>query len=102
VLFETGLDTLAEERAVGQNDGGAAGGLEQANDQGEEEVGGLAGAEVRGEVRLDAVFLAAAEGWIGEDDVDAVAGGVADVGPGERVVVAGRSWGRRRCAGACW
>jgi hypothetical protein len=50
VLLEPGLDALAEEGAVGQDDGGAAAGLEQADDQGEEEVGGLAGAEVLGKL----------------------------------------------------
>ena len=48
-------------------------GFEQADDEGEEQVGRLAGAEVLREVALDAVFLAPAEGRIGEHDVDAVA-----------------------------
>jgi hypothetical protein len=75
VLLEPGLDALAEQGSVGQDHGGAAAGLEQADDQGEEEVGGLAGAEVLREVGLDAVFLTPAEGRVGEDDVDAVASG---------------------------
>ena len=58
VFLEAGLHAFAEEGAVGQDHGGAAAGLEQADDQGEEEVGGLAGLEVLGEVALDAVFLA--------------------------------------------
>ena len=40
------------------------------------------------EVALDAVLLPPAEGRVGEDDVDAVGLGVADVGPGQGVVVA--------------
>ena len=47
-------------------------GFEQADDQGEEQVGRLAGLEMLREVGLDAVLLAPAEGRIGEDDVDAV------------------------------
>ena len=46
--------------------------LEEANDEGQEKVGGFAGLEVLGKVALDAVFLLAAEGRIGEDDVHAV------------------------------
>ena len=72
VFLEPGLDALAEQRAVGQHHGGAAAVLQQADDQGEEQVGGLAGAEVLREVALDAVLLRAAEGRVGEDDVDAV------------------------------
>ena len=72
MLLEPRLHALAEERAVGQHHGGAAAGLQQADDQGEEQVGRLARLEVLREVALDAVFLAAAEGRIGEDDVDAV------------------------------
>ena len=72
VFLEPGLDALAEQRAVGQHHGGAAAGFQQADDQGEEQVGGFAGAEVLREVGLDAVFFLAAEGRVGEDDVDPV------------------------------
>ena len=41
-----------------------------------------------GEVALDAVFLAPAEGRVGEDDVHPVGLAVADVGPRQGVVVA--------------
>src|SRR5579871_2440492 len=41
-----------------------------------------------GKFRLDAVLLAASERRIGEHDIDPVGLGVADVGPGQRVVVA--------------
>src|SRR3990170_267033 len=85
VLLEPRLHAFAKERAVGQDDGGAAARLEQTDDESEEEVCRLAGAEVRGEVALDAVLLAPAEGRVGEDDVHSVAGGVADVGPGQGV-----------------
>ena len=73
VLLEPRLHALAEQRAVGQHHGGAAAGLQQADDEGEEQVGRLAGLEVLGEVALDAVFLAPAEGRVGQDDVHAVA-----------------------------
>ena len=88
MFLEPRLDALAEQRAVRQHHGGAPARLQQADDQGEEQVGGLAGAEVVGKVVLDAVFLAPAERRIGEHDVDAVALRVADVGPRQRVVVA--------------
>ena len=72
VFLDAGLDAFAEERAVGQHDCGAAAGLEQPHDEDEEQVGGLAGAELGGEVGLDAVLLHAAEGRVGDDDVHAV------------------------------
>ena len=72
VLLEPRLHALAEQRAVGQHHGGAPARLQQADDQREEQVGRLAGAEVLREVGLDAVLLAPAEGRIGEDDVHAV------------------------------
>ena len=64
VFLEPRLDAFAEERAVGQDHGGAAAGLEQADDEGEEEIGRLAGLEVFGEVALDAVFLAPPKGGL--------------------------------------
>lgn len=88
VLFQAGFDAFAEEGAVGQDHGGAALGPEQADDEGQEQIGRLSGLEVLREVGLDAVFLAPAEGGIGEDDVHPVGFAVADVGPGQRVVVA--------------
>ena len=86
-LLQSRLDAFAEEAAVGQHDGGAAAGLEQTHDEGQKQICRFLGAVVLGEVTLDAIFLAAAEGRIGEDDVDAVGIAVADVGAGERVVV---------------
>ena len=61
----------------------------RAHDQGQEQVGRLARLEVPGEVPLDVVLLPAAERRIGEDHVHAVGLGVADVGPGQGVVVPG-------------
>ena len=87
VFLEPGLDAFAEEGAVGQDHGGAAPRLQQAHDERQEQVGGLAGLEMLGEVALDAVFLFSAEGGIGEDDVDPVGLAVADVGLGQGVVV---------------
>ena len=62
-------------------------GLEQADDQGEEQVGRFLGAEGR-EIVLDAVFLAPAEGRIGEHDIDALVLAPRNQRPGQRVVVA--------------
>ena len=56
----------------GKHHGSTAFGFENADDKGEKEVGSLARLEVLGEVALDAIFLAAAEGRIGENDVHAV------------------------------
>ncbi len=80
VFLEAGLHALAEEEAVGQDDGGAAVVFEQLDDERHEEVGGLAGAEVGREVVFDAVFFGAAERGIGDDDVDAVLVAVVFVG----------------------
>ena len=88
LFLDAGLDAFAEERAVGQHQAGAAAGLEQLHEQHEEQVGGLAGAELGGEVGLDAVLLHAAEGRVGDDDVHAVLGRPVAQRAGQRVVVA--------------
>ena len=72
MFLEPRLYALAEQRAVRQHHGGAAVLLQQPDDEGEEQVGGFLGAEVLREIRFDAVFLASAEGRVGEDDVHAV------------------------------
>ena len=87
VLLEPRLDALAEQGAVGQHHGGAPAGLQQPHDQGQEQVGGFLGSKVLGEVALDAVFFLAAEGRVGQHDVDAVLLLPADVGPRQGVVV---------------
>ena len=88
MFLEPRLDALAEKRAVRQHNGGAAAGLQQANDEREEKIGCLSCLKVFGEVGLDAVFLAASKGRIGEHDIHAVAGRVTDIGSRESVVVA--------------
>ena len=88
VFFQPGLDAFAEQAAVGQDHGGAAVGFEQANDQGQEQVGGFARSEMLREVGLDAVLFLAAERRIGQHDVDPVLLFPRDVGPGQGVVVA--------------
>jgi len=88
VLLQSCLHAFAEQRPVGQHHRRASAVFQQPDDEGEEEVGGLARLEVLGEVALYAVFLAPAEGRIGEDDIHAVRLAVADVGAGERIVVA--------------
>ena len=72
MLLEPRLHAFAEQRAVRQHHGGAPARLQEADDEGEEQVGRLAGLEVLREVALDAVFFAPAEGRIGEHDVHAV------------------------------
>ena len=88
MFLEPRLDALAKERSIGQHNRRAAVGFKDAHDEREKEVGGLAGLEVPREVAFDAVFFLAAEGRIGEHDVDAVRLRIADVGPGEGVVAA--------------
>ena len=87
-FLDAGLDAFAEEGAVGQHEAGAAAGLEELHEEHEEEVGGLAGAELGGEVGLDAVLLHAAEGRVGDDDVDALLRAPVAQGAGQGVVVA--------------
>lgn len=87
-FLDAGLHSLAEEGAVGQDDAGAASGLEELHDEDEEEVRRLAGAELGGEVGLDAVFLHAAEGRIGHDAVDAFLRAPVAEGAAEGVVMA--------------
>ena len=62
-------------------------GFQQPNDEGEEQVRGLPRAEVLRKVALDAVLLLAAEGRVGEHDIDPVLRPPADVGAGQGVVV---------------
>jgi hypothetical protein len=54
VLLEPRLDALAEERPVGQHHARASAGPEEADDEREKEVRGLARAEMLGKVCLDA------------------------------------------------
>jgi hypothetical protein len=86
-LLDAGLYAFAEEGAVGQHESGAATGLEDLHEQDEEEVGGLAGAELGGVIRFDAVLLHAAEGRVGDDDVHALPWTPVPQGSGEGVVV---------------
>ncbi len=88
LLLDAGLDAFAEESAIGQDQPGPAAGLEELHDEHEEQVGGLAGAEIGREVRLDAVLLHAAEGRVGDDDVHALLRSLVAQGAGEGVVVA--------------
>ncbi len=87
-FFDAGLDTFAEEGVVWQHQTGAATGLEDLHEENEEEVGGFAGAELGGVVGLNAVFLHAAEGWVGADYVHAFFRAPVAQGAGESVVVA--------------
>ena len=74
-FFDAGADAVAEERAVGHDDGGSAGfgrALELAHDELEEEQRGFGGLFVFGKVAEDAALFFAAEGRVGHDDIDAV------------------------------
>ena len=87
-FLDAGLYAFAEEGAVGQHKPGAAAGLEDLHEKHKEEVGGLAGAELGGVVGLDAVLLHAAEGRVGDDDVNTLLRTPVAQGAGESVVVA--------------
>ena len=67
------LVTVAGDAAVGQDEGAAAVGFEQLNDEDQKEVGGLLAAEAGGEVGGDAVGDTGAEGRVGEDQVNLLA-----------------------------
>ena len=88
VFLEPGFHAFAKQRAVGQDDGGAAAGFQQADKQRQKQVGGFLGAEVGRKVGFDAVFFLSAKRRIGEDDVHPVGLAVADIRPRQGVVVA--------------
>src|SRR5437667_7137223 len=88
MFLEPRLHAFAEKRTIWQHNGGTTFRFEDTDDECEEEVGGLAGLEMFGEVALDAIFLAPAERRIGENDVHAITRGIADIGPRQGVVVA--------------
>ena len=94
LLLDAGADAIAEQRAVGHDDGGAGGSpwrvggrLQLPHDELEEQQRGLGGLLVLGEIALDALLLLAAEGRVGEDDIDALL--LADLGELEAQGVAG-------------
>ena len=62
--------------------------MRSTNDEGEEEIGRLAGLEVLREIALDAVFLSPPKGGLVSTISTRSACRVADVGPRQRVVVA--------------
>jgi len=88
MFFEPRLDAFAEERTIGQDHGGTSIGLEDADDECQKEIGSFTGLEVLRKVAFDAVLLTPAKGWISEDDLNTIRLRVADIGPGQRVVVA--------------
>jgi hypothetical protein len=85
LLLDAGADAVAEERPVGDHHPRARGppgrsrlAVELAHDELKEEERRLGRLPVLGEVTLDALLLLAAEGRIGEDDVDTIL--LADLG----------------------
>ena len=101
-FLDAGADAVAEQRAVGHDDGGAArlagAAPELAHDELKEEQRGLGGLLVVGEVAEDAALFLAAEGRVGQDDVDAVL--VADLRELESEGVAGIDAAARRARAA--
>jgi len=87
-LFDAGGDAVAEEGSVRENNSSSAAGLEEMDDEIEEEIGCLGGAEGGREVGVDAVFFFSTEGGIGDDDIYPVLGAVVAGGTGQGVVVA--------------
>src|SRR6185369_15694687 len=82
------LDTFAEQRAIGQDDGSTATILKQVHDQHQEQVGSFTGTEVGREVVFDTVFFHATEGRVGDDDIDPVTRAVVAQRARQGVVVA--------------
>ena len=76
-LLEARLHALPEQRTIGQHHRRASALLQQPHDQGQEQVGSLAGPILLGKVALDAHLLLPPERRVGEDDVDAVVRAVA-------------------------
>lgn len=75
-LFDAGAHAVAEEGAIGHDDGGASGrgrAFELAHDELQEEQGGFGALLIRREVVEDAALLFSAKRRIGENDVDALA-----------------------------
>ena len=85
-LLQPRFDALAEQGAIRQHNRGPAAGFEQADEQGQKQIGRFAGAELGREVVLNAVFLLAAEGWIGDDHVHLIGRPIIAIGPGQGVV----------------
>ena len=74
-FLDAGADAVAEERAVGHDDRGAAGfrrALEFAHDELKKQQSGFRGLLVFGEVAEDAALFFAAKRRVGHDDIDAV------------------------------
>ncbi len=74
-FFDAGADAVAEEGAVGNDDGSPARfgrALELAHDQLKKEQRGFGGLFIFGKVAEDAALFFAAEGRVGHDDIDAV------------------------------
>jgi hypothetical protein len=87
-FLDAGLYAFPEEGAVGQHKSGAAAGFENLHQEYEEEGGGFAGAELGGEIGLDAVLLHAAEGRVCDNDIHALPRPPVTQRAGECVVVA--------------
>jgi len=87
MFLQPRLDAFAKQRAIRQDDGGAAAIPQQAHDQRQKQVCGFLGAEGR-KIVFDAVFLAPAKGRVGEHDIDALILAPGNQRAGERVIVA--------------
>src|ERR1700694_5214751 len=75
-LFDTGADTITEERAVRYDDpcpSRRRRAFELAHDELQEEQGGFGGLFIWRKVFKNAVFFFTAERGIGQDDIDALA-----------------------------
>src|SRR3546814_19158533 len=71
MLLEPGLHAFAEQGSVREHHRRNTTRAKQADEQREEQVSRLTGAQMGGEVALDPVLFLAATGRIGEDDIDA-------------------------------
>ena len=87
MLLEPCLDALAEERTVGKDHGGPAARFEKPDDQGEEQVRGLACLEMLRKIGFDAVFFPSPKGRIGQHDIHALVPAPGYVGTRQRVVM---------------
>src|SRR3546814_19178472 len=70
LLLAARLDAFAKERAIWQDDGGAAAIFQKLDNQQQKKVRSLTCLERLGHVLLDAICLHVAVGWVGDDEID--------------------------------
>jgi len=86
-FFQSGFHTLTEQEAIRQYHGGTAPVLQSTDDQCHEQVGRFPCSQVGREVLLDTILFHAAEGRVGDDDIDLFLGRVVGVRAAQCILV---------------